>query len=1149
MNQQRATFNEDRISEVYKGGLWSERLTKIAQNRIDWICSEVVGETVLDIGCSQGIASILLARSGRKVVGIDIDPGAISYAQKDALKEDKQVQNRLRFELVSIEEYKSRQKFDSIILGEVVEHQTAPLEFVAKAVQFLGEGGRLILTTPFGHDPHHDHYTHFFPSWFSKLASLGLNIDHLDVSQGYIYVTATLSDDSAVKPTLTRILKLTERGALNSQKLLYRFVEERDHAIVDRDTKLEKLQKLVERAKSSAREKSALVEKFRDTISRRDNTIANLKKEISSERENSKKEISKLQNLVNRTKIAAREKSTLVEKLRITISRRDNTIEKFKKEISSLKKVVIDKDHAIKTKEFEIKRNRGIEIKNLGLIDRVLEENRKLQNDISTMKRSRRFQFANLIAESLRQPNLLARLPLRLIKIARSSRKAQQSAHMTTERVASGDDAQIISVRQATVWKTYQVSPLTRYRVKGRISSGRSYMEKGALILMKFRSKGGSQLVWSRYPFVQQKDKDRSAAYLSTGHDVEFCFEFEAPVNARYADIGVERFQEKPPVILTIERVSVANANDRRVPPIGLRSLGSGEARVAQPSAKTVDPTKPLIGAILDEFTRDCLKPEANLVLVTKKRWRDELPRAGMAAFFAESAWRGNEGSWNYAMTKPDKWGSELAQLLSWCRESGIPTIFWNKEDPVNFDVFKETATRFDYIFTTDSACVQRYRDIVGHDRVHTLAFAAQPAIHNPIRTGPLVNRFAFTGSWRGVKYPKRAEWLDTLLTPLMDRQLLDIFDRYADEKTNPDLIFPDRFRPALRGALPYAELVEKVYKQYFGFVSVNSVEGSETMLARRVFEILACGSPVISSPSEAIERTFGDIVLTPTTPKDVEESVERLVHEPFFRERLAARGVRLVHSNHTYRHRMIEIGDRIGRPFVSRDIKKVSIICCSKRPRYLEQIAAQICAQSYREKEVIFVAHSNEFRDEDIERAFGNKTDLKIMRNHDQDLLSHGLNIGVRESSGELIAKFDDDDFYGINYLEDTVLAFDYAQNASVIGKHSFFAYVESADQTYLRFPGKSNCYTNRVHGGTLVWSQKNADGINFRPVRQGTDSRFLEDCRNNGLKIYSTNPFNFIHVRYADIANHTWKIEDEEFIQKAESVGQGKQLSTVMV
>ena len=64
----------DRVGEVYKGEIFSEEAQQMCRERVDWICSNAQGARVLDLGCSQGIVSLLLAQKGYSVVGVDIHP-------------------------------------------------------------------------------------------------------------------------------------------------------------------------------------------------------------------------------------------------------------------------------------------------------------------------------------------------------------------------------------------------------------------------------------------------------------------------------------------------------------------------------------------------------------------------------------------------------------------------------------------------------------------------------------------------------------------------------------------------------------------------------------------------------------------------------------------------------------------------------------------------------------------------------------------------------------------------------------------------------------------------------------------------------------------------------------------------------------------
>jgi 2-polyprenyl-3-methyl-5-hydroxy-6-metoxy-1,4-benzoquinol methylase/spore maturation protein CgeB len=1048
--------NDDIISEVYKGGVWSKRLTRIAVARIDWICSQVSGETVLDIGCSQGIASILLARKGFVVTGIDLSPKAIDYALADAAKESLEVQERLRFQLCRLEDFPVEAHFDAVLLGEVLEHQSKPALFIDEAARRLRPGGKVIITTPFGFEPYPDHKSQLFPGWFARLEAPEIELVSLEVKANYIMAVVRKLEAGETKKTLSwrSLLRLTEGATLNSQKKLYNIISAKN-----------------------------------DEISALKDVISNLKDEISTV-----KEVTSVMEAKHAEEMVALEGAIIAS-------------ERTRTELSQAGLDLLKQYEAFHAKA------------------------QKLSGEADQIRQGVQYRIGREIVSSRKNLLRLLALPLSIFRIVRQSSKQGTKSSKVPPRqvpIASGQSVNLF-LRKEAKWVKIPVVPGDRYVLRGSVNSFRGNNSKGAILLIRFEDGNGSVIPFQDANFAAQAKKGQSYCYLETGAGIEFDVSVQAPPNAVSLSIGASRFAEQIPINFALKPISTVSQNK-------LNFQEGGEPRLSMAS-------------IFDEFTHECFAPDVNLVPVTRSNWKHEIKAAPIAAFFAESTWRGNGGEWKYAMTKPEKWGREIDEILHHCRDTEIPSLFWNKEDPVNFDVFQEVAKKFDFIFTTDNGCVDKYREITGRENAFTLAFAAQPALHNPIRATEVIDRVAFTGSWRGIKYPRRAEWLDLLLTPLMKKGVLDIFDRYADETKNPDLIFPDKFKPALRGALEYPQLVKQVYKRYNAFVNVNSVEGSETMLARRVFELLGCGAPVISSHSEAIEKTFGDLVLMPQTSQEVEAIVDRLFDGSLYRERLATRGVRLVHSQHTYRDRLEQIGEAIGTPFIAKRRKKASVIVCSKRPDFLFHAATQVSQQTYADHEVLFVKHSPNYKDDEIAQAFSGEASLKILEINSDQVLADGLNLAMRHADGDVFAKFDDDDYYGPNYLEDAILAFGYAPRAGLVGKQTFFAYVESVNQTVHRFPGKSYQFTKRVHGGTFVWDRRKTEDAQFTRTRQGTDTLFLKTLVSQNVPIFSADPFNFIHVRYADLSKHTWKIEDQEFLTKAVTLGEGLRLGDTFV
>src|SRR5690554_1881071 len=132
----------------------------------------------------------------------------------------------------------------------------------------------------------------------------------------------------------------------------------------------------------------------------------------------------------------------------------------------------------------------------------------------------------------------------------------------------------------------------------------------------------------------------------------------------------------------------------------------------------------------MDEFTYTSYAPTADLQQLTPEHWNDELESFQPELLFIESAWRGKDDLWG---SKVGHNSAELQGIVDWCKKRKIPTLFWNKEDPVHFQTFINTARQFDFVFTTDFDCVSRYKGVLGHNKVYFLPFACQPLVHNPL--------------------------------------------------------------------------------------------------------------------------------------------------------------------------------------------------------------------------------------------------------------------------------------------------------------------------------------------------------------------------------------------------------------------------------
>src|SRR5699024_9558730 len=114
------------------------------------------------------------------------------------------------------------------------------------------------------------------------------------------------------------------------------------------------------------------------------------------------------------------------------------------------------------------------------------------------------------------------------------------------------------------------------------------------------------------------------------------------------------------------------------------------------------------VAVILDDFSMLAWSYEFETVAVTPGSWREQLAEAPVDLLLVESAWHGNKDAWQYQLTGSKAPSEPLRELVAHCREQGVPTVFWNKEDPPHFEDFLDTARLFDQVFTTDATLLPR---------------------------------------------------------------------------------------------------------------------------------------------------------------------------------------------------------------------------------------------------------------------------------------------------------------------------------------------------------------------------------------------------------------------------------------------------------
>lgn len=422
---------------------------------------------------------------------------------------------------------------------------------------------------------------------------------------------------------------------------------------------------------------------------------------------------------------------------------------------------------------------------------------------------------------------------------------------------------------------------------------------------------------------------------------------------------------------------------------------------------------KPVVIGVMDQFTAQSFGPELNLIQPRPDNWYALAEKHRPSFFFIESAWQGNFGSWQYRVAHyTNKPGQEIADICDYARQNGIPTIFLNKEDPVHHEKFMVTAKLASHIFTTDENMVPSYIAKTGNRSVHVSPFAAQPMLHKPAALADRRDRICFAGSWYGNRHSERAEamaWLLRAAKPFG----LDIYDRNFGTGIFP---FPEEFADCVRGSLPYPQLC-KEYARYRVFLNVNSVTTSPTMFSRRVFELLACGTPVVSTWSQGIEDMLGtDAVWMVRSEAEAEEAVRILMTDDAEWRRRSLSGIRTIFSNHTYAHRLNDIFRALGMEDRTAVDPPIRLIAHGEDAASVERLIRFADSQSYANFMLAIVAPGYE------------RTSSERVRFLPSDEAAGWI---AADGSRALVGRIWPDATYGPDYLRDLANAHQYAPNA----------------------------------------------------------------------------------------------------------------------
>ncbi|MCR8644263.1 glycosyltransferase family 2 protein [Paenibacillus sp. N1-5-1-14] len=212
-----------------------------------------------------------------------------------------------------------------------------------------------------------------------------------------------------------------------------------------------------------------------------------------------------------------------------------------------------------------------------------------------------------------------------------------------------------------------------------------------------------------------------------------------------------------------------------------------------------------------------------------------------------------------------------------------------------------------------------------------------------------------------------------------------------------------------------------------------------------------------------------------------------------------------------------------------------VSVICCSMRERYMDNVFANYLRQTWKSKELIIILNHDDMDIYDWSERAEKYPNVYVYQLPAHITLGDCLNFGVAKSHYKYIAKFDDDDYYGPKYLSDSMKILK-RTGASVVVKKSVYMYFEKYKTLAIHVPGQENRFTKSIRsakGATLVFKKEICSRVQFPSKNRGEDSGFIKKCVQKKFKVYASNRKNYVCVRRAKSSDHTWDVSNRSLLK----------------
>jgi glycosyltransferase involved in cell wall biosynthesis len=230
----------------------------------------------------------------------------------------------------------------------------------------------------------------------------------------------------------------------------------------------------------------------------------------------------------------------------------------------------------------------------------------------------------------------------------------------------------------------------------------------------------------------------------------------------------------------------------------------------------------------------------------------------------------------------------------------------------------------------------------------------------------------------------------------------------------------------------------------------------------------------------------------------------------------------------------------RLSRRNKMKKYPNVSVVLSTVRPNDLTSILSQIKLQTLKNFELAIGLHGIQLNAKHkslINELSKRQVKVKVEKYAKGATLGSILTDLASKTSGDYVAKMDDDDYYGPEHLRDLVDAI-VDKNADAVGRAMNYVYLEPLDLTVRRFGIQGTqaveIWSDWVCGGTILVSRSAGESAGwFGSGTTAVDRYLLGHVTENGGKIWRTFGAGYIYKR--SFTFHTYITNYSKYLKNA--------------